>query len=390
MANNPEHICIISYRYPTAQNPEFTFVDQLVCALVDLGVKCTVISPQSITRSLVSGKPMKPVLWAKMTKNNNKIEIIQPKYVTISDIKIFGIEFGLIWRDFFFERAVKKAFKQLKEKPTVMYGHFWHCGFIAADIGRREKLPAFVACGESELHKVRITRRKRGLLKFINGVISVSSENKEESVKRRLADAEKIIVIPNGIDQNKFYKIAKSQARAALGFSDDDFIIVYTGWFSERKGSRRVSEALNLLENVKSIFIGSEEDTLTKKYTPDCEGILFCGPLPHQDIVKYLNCADVFILPTLAEGCCNSIIEAMACGLPIISSNLPCNDDILNDNNSIRINPQSVEEVANAIAFLRDNPDERQKMSEASLQAANNLQIEKRAKKIFDFIIQTK
>lgn len=391
MAETNEHICIISIGYPTADNPVFTFVDQLVCELTDLGIKCTVISPQSITKSIIRGIKLNPAVWSKTTRNNHEIEVYQPKFVTFSDINVFGFEIGQILFDFFFERAVKKAFKQIKEKPSILYGHFWSCGFVAAEIGRREKLPVYVACGEGELIiRESFLRRKKGLLDYINGVISVSTENKEESIKLGLAKEEKIIVIPNGVDQSRFYQMDKREARAALGFSENDFIVAYTGWFSERKGSRRVSDALKKLGNVKSIFIGSEEDSPTPTYTPDCEGMLFCGRLPHQDLVKYLNCADVFVLPTLAEGCCNSIIEAMACGLPIISSNLPCNDDILDDNNSIRINPGSVEEITKAIEFLRDNPEERERMSEASLSAASDLSIDKRAKRILNYIRQTK
>ena len=96
---------------------------------------------------------------------------------------------------------------------------------------------------------------------------------------------------------------------------------------------------------MKSIFIGSGEQT------PEIDGILFCGKLPHDQIVHYLNAADVFVLPTLAEGCSNAIIEAMACGLPIISSDLPFNDDILDAENSIRVNSLDVESIAEAIRF---------------------------------------
>ncbi|OCZ49556.1 hypothetical protein A7D23_02985 [Dehalobacter sp. TeCB1] len=377
--------------YPTDDNPVFTFVDQLVCALADLGVKCSVISPQSITKSITRGVKLNPTVWSKKTKNNHIIDIYQPKFISFSEIKVFGFELGQVLYDFFFERAVKKAYKTMKEKPKLLYGHFWNCGFVAAAIGCQEKLPVYVACGEGELIiRESFLRRKRRLLECINGVISVSTENKAESIKLELADEEKIIVIPNAVDQSKFYKMDKNEARVSLGFSEDDFIIAYTGWFSQRKGSRRVSEAIKKLDNVKSVFIGSEEDSPTPKYTPDCEGILFCGRLPHQDIVKYLNCADVFVLPTLAEGCCNSIVEAMACGLPIISSDLPCNDDILDENNSIRIDPQSVDEIADAIRFLKDSPDKCHKMAEASLQLASQLTIDKRARKIFDYIMQNK
>ena len=69
----------------------------------------------------------------------------------------------------------------------------------------------------------------------------------------------------------------------------------------------------------------------------------------HDVIAEYLNCADIFVSPTLAEGCSNSIVEAMACGLPIISSDLPFNHDILDEKNSILLDPVEVNEIALAI-----------------------------------------
>jgi glycosyltransferase involved in cell wall biosynthesis len=92
------------------------------------------------------------------------------------------------------------------------------------------------------------------------------------------------------------------------------------------------------------------------------------------------------VLPTLAEGCCNSIVEAMACGLPIISSDLPFNDDILDDNNSIRIDPNSIREIRDAIKQLIDNPELMKNMSIASTRSAKDLTIEKRVKNIIEFI----
>ena len=94
----------------------------------------------------------------------------------------------------------------------------------------------------------------------------------------------------------------------------------------------------------------------------------------------------MFCLPTLNEGCSNAIVEAIACGLPIISSNLPFNDDILDSSNALLVNPESVDDIASAIKQLMDNSDLRQKLAEGSKEKAKSLRIEFRAKKIIEFI----
>ena len=144
-----------------------------------------------------------------------------------------------------------------------------------------------------------------------------------------------------------------------------------------------MSKAIDKLNGVNSFFIGSGEEE------PNCKGILFSGRLPHKDIVKYLNAADVFVLPTLAEGCSNAIVEAMACGLPIISSNLPFNDDILDESCSIRIDPMNIEEIKNAIQMLLQDQSLLKKLSEGAIKRADSLTIETRAENILEFMRRT-
>jgi glycosyltransferase involved in cell wall biosynthesis len=189
-----------------------------------------------------------------------------------------------------------------------------------------------------------------------------------------------MIVIPNAVNDRLFYPMNKEEAREKLGFNQDDFIVAFTGSFTHRKGVLRLAEAVKKVGGVKTIYIGSGP------LQPNGEDILFKGRLPHNEIVCYLNAADAFVLPTLAEGCCNAIIEAMACGLPIISSALPFNDEILDNNNSIRIDPYSVDDIARAIKHLKDNPNVRKKMSEASVSKSKSLTIRTRAMNVLNFI----
>jgi len=372
------HICFIVPNYPTRQEPVYTFVRQLVCALADLGIKCSVVAPQSITKIFLQKRKKRPFFWQDISEENNKIDIYQPTYFSFSNIKIFGTSLSSI----FFQQAVVSTFKKAKIKPDIIYAHFWHCGVIAGIIGDRYNLPVFVATGESKIWVNNLYREKKihRSLKNIKGVICVSSKNLQESIDLKLASKEKMKVIPNAIDSKKFYFIDKVKARKKLGFKEDDFIVAFTGSFNHRKGVLRLAEAVQKLEDVKSIYLGSG------KLKPRGEGILYIGRVPHDQIVYYLNAADVFVLPTLAEGCCNAIIEAMACGLPIISSNLPFNDDILDENNSIRIDSNDINQIANAIQYLKENPLVRERMSKASLEKAKQYDIRNRAEKIIEFI----
>ena len=213
--------------------------------------------------------------------------------------------------------------------------------------------------------------------------MSVSSVNKEVLIGKSIVSEEKIGVFPNSIDQRVFWKRNKDEMRKKYSMPSDGFIVAFVGRFLNVKGPLRLSKALNRInkgDDVYSIFIGEGGEI------PKCNNILHCGPLAHDIIPEYLSCADVFVLPTLAEGCCNAIVEAMACGLPIISSNLPFNDDILDESCSIRIDPNSIEDLTDAIELMKNNAELREKLSEGALSKAKGLTIDQRAKAILRFI----
>ena len=102
-------------------------------------------------------------------------------------------------------------------------------------------------------------------------------------------------------------------------------------------------------------------------------------------IPTFLNACDIFVLPTLSEGSCNAVIEAMACGIPIVSSDLPFNYDVLDESNSILVNPRNISEIIAAIDILR-NSEIRKKLSANGLSKINELRIESRANKILSFM----
>ncbi|RXT03672.1 glycosyltransferase [Ammoniphilus sp. CFH 90114] len=382
MTKKLEQICIISGSYPTPTSPKYTFVDQLVSAWADLGIDCIVISPNSITKQITKRSNVKPREWSKTTLKGNTIKIYSPNYLSYSSRNLLGYNTANLTIKSF-KQSVFKEFRRLNLKPDIIYGHFIvSSGIAAAEIGSIYNIPSFFAYGESSpehLEKIGV-QRISNMLKNINGVVSVSTENKKRLIERKIVSSEKVKVFPNAIDSKLFYKRDKQEMRRKFGYSESDFIVAFVGHFINRKGSLRVSRALDGLNGIKSIFIGNGPDF------PTCEGILHSGRVPHEKIPEMLSAADVFVLPTLNEGCCNAIVEAMACGLPIISSDKPFNDDVLTADNSIRVDPMNVEQIRNAIKLLKNDTSIRMKMSEASIIHAVNFKIEERAKRILNFM----
>ncbi len=378
-------IVLMAEDYPSLGRPVFVFVQQLVEELVDQGLDVSVIAPQSITRSVVRRIPLMPKCTEYKTKNGFLYNVYRPYSISFGN----GHKFLYRVAEGVNLHSINNILNMLA--PDILYGHFWHTAYKLKEYVMVHNKPLFVACGEGDnalehLADSLTTKEKKDFSKLVSGVISVSSENKRKCIAYGLASEDKIIVLPNSVDTSIFVRNTNRDVRKELGVLPNDFLIAFTGAFIHRKGSARLSAAIDKLNDphIKVMFIGAalEGDDAT----PTCSGIVYMGRLEHEEIPQYLFAADCFCLPTLNEGCSNAIVEAIAAGLPVVSSNLPFNNDILDECNSIVVDPMDIEQIANAIKKLKDNSDLRKKLSEGALRKAVTLRIDKRAEAVKKFI----
>lgn len=372
-------ICVVSPSFPTSKTIDFVFVDQLCRAFADLGHQVTVIAPQSLTKCLMRHIPVAKTHGYYQTAQGNTIELFRPYTISLgnSGIKLFRSSQ---------QNAIKRTFNRINTKPDVCYGHFWGSIFALYPLAKEAGIPLCGASGEEDVgyYVQKSEDYKKGVREYMSGVISVSTKNQRECFELNLVEKEKSIVIPNAIDQSLFHKIEKEECRKKLGVSDTDFVVAFVGQFVPRKGTMQLNDALKKLndQHVKAVFIGSGSDD------PNYEGIIHKGRVNHDNVPVWLNAADVFVLPTENEGCCNAIVEAMACGLPIISTDAPFNYDILNESNSIMVDCHNVDAIAAAIKKLKDDKELRLKLSEGALAVAEGLSIKKRAERIIEFMVK--
>lgn len=368
-----QKILVITPDYPFECETNYPFVKNLCEEFVRKGCEVTVLCPQSKTSAMLHGKLKRPTERYD-TVDDKIINVYQPYYITVPT-QYHNINNQLL------RIGLKLFFMRHKLNPDICYCHFWSSGYAALPFARKHHIPLFVATGESDIHALFSSWFGiRKLREYIKGVICVSSKNRDESVRLRLAATEKCEVFPNAVNVELFHKRDPKECRDRLGLPQDEFIAIFVGWFVERKGPKRVADAIQKIGGVKSIFIGKGDQE------PECEGILFKGAVPHEVVPLYLGAADVFVLPTQHEGCCNALVEAMSCGLPVVSSNLPFNWDVLNENNSIMIDPNDVDEIADAIRTLKENPAKRAELAEGALRKAESLTIDQRAEGILNFM----
>lgn len=367
------NILVISPDYPDEKRSRYPFVKQLVNQFALMGHHCCVIAPYSITRN----KSFSAQRESYKVSANGQVIVLRPNYISISKLKIGSYNISKL----LYEKALKRGLKKIPFAPDIVYSHFWSSGWAAYKFARENNIPLFVATGESSIKDMfEIHKEQKAFFDYVRGVICVSSKNRDESIALGLTTLDKCGLFPNAVDSKLFRKYDRSECRKLLGLPQDAFIVAFVGWFIERKGSDRVAEAVSRCKDVNSIFIGSGDRS------PHVRGVLFQGTLPHNQVPVYLGASDVFVLPTLHEGCCNAVIEAMSCGLPVISSNLPFNWDVLDETNSIMIDPNNIDDIADAIKKLQHDIVLRKHLSDGALKRASSLTIDQRADAILNFI----
>jgi glycosyltransferase involved in cell wall biosynthesis len=150
---------------------------------------------------------------------------------------------------------------------------------------------------------------------------------------RAVGVGDRAAVIPVPVDTEHFRPPSadeRADARRELGLADDSFVVLYIGHLQARKAIDRLLEAFSRLlaelPNARLLIVGGEPggaddvgDELRKQGTvPELEGcVVFCGVV--RDPIRHLWATDVFVLPSSREGMPNSILEALACGIPTIA-----------------------------------------------------------------------
>lgn len=381
-------IYVLVNKYPNKIEPNVcVFIQQLVWSFADEGYMCKVINPLPIN---LNSKYLKfPKHIIEKNENGKNIEIFYPKYISLGQDKKILQKFRVWFTTKMYIKAVDSILKKEKinNEEACIYSHFiCPSGVAAAVLGKKYHIKSFMAHGEA-LYKGDIKYGNNRLKKYfenLTGVIAVSTQNKNYLINAGVIDAEKIGVFPNGYRSERFYKIDRNIAREHFGWNKEQFIVGFCGSFDVRKGILRLQSAVDMINDDNVVFACAGKG----KLVPTSDKCILKNPINNDELVYFYNAIDVFCLPTQNEGCCNAIVEAIACGCPIISSDRKFNYDILDNNNSVLVNPDSIDEIRKAIEEIMLDREKLILMSESSLKKAYELTIENRIDNILKFILK--
>ncbi|ODT79077.1 MAG: phosphoheptose isomerase [Nitrosomonadales bacterium SCN 54-20] len=250
-----------------------------------------------------------------------------------------------------FTRDILRFIKAENNRYKLVHAHFFMSGLVAADIKRKLGIPFIVTF--HALAKVRRLHQggndwfpdegfaiEERVITEADQIVALCPQDRDDLINLYEADPGKITVIPNGFRPDEIYPLDKLFARMALKLDPKEKIILQLGRMVRRKGVDNVIKALGYMRRehnfeARLLIVGGESDEPDPKTTPEigrlqklaeAEGagdlVTFVGRRPRDMLHYYYSACDVFTTTPWYEPFGITPLEAMACGTPVIGSNV--------------------------------------------------------------------
>jgi len=204
---------------------------------------------------------------------------------------------------------------------------------------------------------------------YADRVITGSRTVKEELCNILNLPEDRVVSIYNGVDHDRFREYLRDMLEdwAHLNRLPQNFIL-YVGNIEPRKNLLRVIKAYSILppyirREYKLLLVGFKgwKNREVMEAIASTENVVYIGYVSAQDLPYYYNLASLFVYMSLYEGFGLPPLEAMACGTPVLVSDIPVFREILSDA-ALYADPLDVEEIASKIALVIEQPDLRNKL----------------------------
>ena len=239
---------------------------------------------------------------------------------------------------------------------------FWPDGPAAMRLAAELGVPFSIKARGSDIHlwgaQAGIAEQIIAAGKAAGGMLAVSAALKRDMAAIGLPD-ERIRVHHTGIDLDLFRPVDRAAAKAALGV--DGPLLISVGHLNARKGQEIALAALADIPGATLFLAGDGPERSRLERQAAAAGlsgrVRFLGVQPHQALPALIAAADVMVLPTVSEGLANVWVEALACGTPLVTSDVGGAREVVDRPEAGRLvarDPVAVAEAVNAI--LADPP----------------------------------
>jgi glycosyltransferase involved in cell wall biosynthesis len=292
--------------------------------------------------------------------------------------------------------AIKRFYKIVKDfSPNILVTYLIHADLYGRFLGRLFGIKKIVSSKRGSLLQWEwLSFFDRLTKKMVTHYLVQTKTAKKEWVRKIKFPENKFTIIPNGIETEKFQiQITKERKKEELGIPKNSLTISCISRLRQGKGHEILLKAFeDVFEtngNISLLIVGSgeKEEDLKKQieYYKSKNNIFFLGN--RNDVPKILAVSDLFVLPTEKEGMSNAIMEAMSAGVPIITTNISENEDlIINKKTGLLFPVNNSDSLAENIKLLIKNFDLRKELGQnAKQKAAKDFDIEKVTLTLADF-----
>ena len=276
-------------------------------------------------------------------------------------------------RGLMFKNNAKKALEDLikKEDIDIIHGHYlFPAGAAAVEVGNKHNIKTYVTahgCDMFELYKSKPFMRPtiKKVLKNADGIFAVSKALRQEIIATGVSGiAEKTKLSWNSVDITKFSLKDDDSFKKEFGLFDKP-IVLFVGNLIKRKNVGALLEAKKIAKSDYYLVIvgdGPLSKKLRKKVEDEnISDVIFTGS--RTDVENIIPNCDFLVLPSFSESFGLVLIEALACGKPVIGSDVGGISEIINDDVGLLVNPNDVSSISNSIDKLVDDEDLRVSLS---------------------------
>ena len=249
--------------------------------------------------------------------------------------------------------------------PDIIHSFFLYPeGYAALQIGRALSIPVVAKGIGSDINRFtgRISAiHTRSLLKQVDFLFTVSEDLRKKAIGMG-ASPEKSQTILNGCDLSVFHVRNRLEARNKLHIESTSEAVVYIGRMDVKKGLRELVEAAAALHpqrpNLHVYMVGEGPDKpLIESAIQSNNASSFVhapGACTFNEVADWMSAADLVTLPSYMEGCPNVVLEALACGRPVVATDVGGIPEIMNDDCGQLVPPRDSPALARALAAVLD------------------------------------
>ena len=356
-------ILTLSTLFPSASRPNFgIFVERQTAALTSVpDFAVTVINPIGIAPwplSLIGDKTRVADLHNEQW---GELDVYRPRFAAIPKI-------GGRLNPAMITRAVMPVAKRLHARigfDLIDAEFFYPDGPAAMRLSDVLGIPFTIKARGADIHHWGKQRGCAGqLLEAANkaaGLLAVSGALKADMVALGM-DADKIVVHYTGLDQSRFVPRDRAEEKRRLGIAGP--LILSVGALIPRKGQDLLIAALPALPDAMLMLVGQGDSEADYRDMAARMGVAdrvsFMGNVPHDDLPALFAAADVMALVSSSEGLANAWVEALACGTPIVASDVGGIRELVKTPEAGRIVERTPEAIAAAVKDILANPPSRE------------------------------